>query len=88
MKYFGIWLSVLFLGFGLGCAQTSQAIKVFKAGHDQIQEMVDTTQSFCQHSRSLLIEKQLDTSVLEAYCEKAWEQFKTYKKITDAILKD
>jgi len=71
-----------------GCASTNQAIDVFRAGHDQIQEMVDTTQAFCQHSRALLIERGLDTSVLEVYCEKAWDQFKTYKKITDVILKD
>lgn len=88
MMYLYVWLSVLFLGCSLGCAHINDAVNVFKAGHQEIQEMVDETQVFCQYARTRLQEQELDTSALETYCEKAWTHFKTYKKLTDPFLKD
>jgi len=86
MKSIYVWLSVLFLGLSCGCATTNKALDIFRAGHEQIQEMVDTTQEFCQAAREKLKENNLDTTMLETYCDKAWGYLKTYKKITDPIL--
>ena len=88
MKYLFIWFVILFLGCGLGCAHVKDAMSVFEAGQQEIQEMVDETQAFCQYARERLKERDLDTASLEAYCEKAWSHFKTYKKLTDPILQD
>jgi hypothetical protein len=82
MKY----IIVLLIVCSLGCATANKALDVFRAGHNEIQEIVDETQAFCQAAREKLKENDLDTSMLETYCEKAWSHFKTYKKITDPLL--
>jgi hypothetical protein len=79
-------LFILFVVGLFGCATANKALDVFRAGHNEIQEIVDETQAFCQAAREKLKENDLDTSMLETYCEKAWSHFKTYKKITDPLL--
>lgn len=71
-----------------GCAHTEsgKALEVFRAGHDRMQEMVDHTQAYCHQARAAMVSAGMDTADLERYCEKSWQVFKEYKKITDVIL--